>query len=572
MEIAPAILRMHPELDSQQREVIAHADGPLLVIAGPGSGKTLCVLLKAVNLLLSGRAAPEELVLCTFGRDAAHQLRCRFAASAQACRTLGQLSRVCITTIHGLCHRVLALHAGAAGLSPGYGLLNEEDQLLLLHQEYGQVFGPDRDALAGRGWRDELHTVIEAARYFDRICDEMIATEVLKGSQQPFGAALGRCLQRYRNLLRERNLVDFAHLQVWAEQVLRHDTIAAEQGGTIRHLMVDEGQDTSRVQLSVLSRLAGANGNIVVVGDDDQSIYRFRGGRVANLLEFPDRFTGCRVLKLTTNYRSHGGITAATGRWIETAAQWGVGGQAFRYAKSIRAHAPEAHADYPAVISVRAEDSADEARQLAELLRFLRRNGVIDGYSGTALLLHSVRDGMSVPYLDAFESAGIPARCEPAGHGPSSANDEVVITTIHQAKGMEWDVVIAGSLTEPDMETDRVGRDLAEYIESRSGEPAGRRGDFDRARLHYVAFTRARRLLVLTSSGEPHQRFRSIWNRAARWPDVDRKALARQRFGPASVRRRGQTANIERLDRMVIRLVPPGRIWSDGKSHHLSRD
>ena len=572
MEIAPAIFRMHPELDSQQREVIAHADGPLLVIAGPGSGKTLCIQLRAVNLLLSGRAAPEELVLCTFGRDAAYQLRCRFAASAQACRTPGQFSRVCITTIHGLCHRVLALHAGAAGLSPGYGLLNEEDQLLLLHREYGPIFGPDRDALADRGWRDGVRTAVEAARYFDRICDEMITTEVLEASRQPFSAALGRCLRRYRNLLLKRNLVDFAHLQVWAEQVLRDDAIAAEQGGAIRHLMVDEGQDTSRVQLCVLSRLASSNGNIVVVGDDDQSIYRFRGGRVANLMEFPDRFPGCRVLKLTTNYRSHRGITAATARWMDTAAQWEVDGQAFRYAKSITAHGLEAHADYPAVLSVRAEDSTDEARQLAELLRFLRRNGVIDGYSGTALLLHSVRDGVSVPYLDAFESAGIPARCEPAGHGPSSANDEVVITTIHQAKGRQWDVVIAGSLTEPDMETDRVGRDLADYIESRSGEPVQLIGDFDRARLHYVAFSRARRLLVLTSSGEPHQRFRSIWNRAARWPDVDREALAHQRFGSASVQQCRQTANIERLDRMVVRLVQPGRVWSDGKSHHLSRD
>ena len=205
------------------------------------------------------------------------------------------------------------------------------------------------------------------------------------------------------------------------------------------------------------------------MGDDDQSIYRFRGGVWRTCWSSPtgSPAAGCSSSPPLTAPTA--GITAATGRWIETAAQWGVDGQAFRYAKSIRAHAPEAHPDYPAVISVRAADSTDEAGQLAELLRFLRRKGVIDGYSGTALLLHSVRDGVSVPDLDAFESTGIPARCEPAGHGPSSANDEVVITTIHQAKGMEWDVVIAGSLTEPDMETDRVGRNLAEYIESRSG-------------------------------------------------------------------------------------------------------
>ena len=438
MDIAPVILRLYPQLDSRQQEVVSHSHGPLLVVAGPGSGKTLCIELRAINLLLSGQIAPEELVLCTFGRDAANQLRHRFAVSAKTCRVLGELSRVRITTIHGLCHRVLTSHAEMVGLSPGYSLLNEEDQLLFLHQEYDAIFGPDRDALTGQGWRNGVHTVTEAARHFDRICDEMIAIDVLEGSQQPFSAALGRCLWRYRDLLRERDLVDFAHLQVWAEQVLRHDVIATEQGEGIRHLMVDEGQDTSRIQLHVLSRLASTHGNIVVVGDDDQSIYRFRGGRVANLLEFPGRFTGCRVLKLTTNYRSHRGITAAAGRWIDTAAQWEVDGQAFRYAKSITAHAPEAHPDYPAVMSVQAADSVDGARQLAELLRFLKKNGVIDGYSGIALLLHSVKEGVISPYLDAFESADIPARCEPAGHGPSSANDEVVITTIHQSKGKEW--------------------------------------------------------------------------------------------------------------------------------------
>ena len=88
--------------------------------------------------------------------------------------------------------------------------------------------------------------------------------------------------------------------------------------------MVDEFQDTSRVQMHILERLAGVNGNIVAVGDDDQSIYRFRGASVANLLEFPQRFPGCRVAKLTTNYRSHPDIVAAVGRWMNSTAPLGT--------------------------------------------------------------------------------------------------------------------------------------------------------------------------------------------------------------------------------------------------------
>ena len=174
MDITPIILRLHPELDAQQREVIGHGSGPMLVIAGPGSGKTNVIQLRAVNLLLTGQAAPEELVLCTFGRNAARQLQQRFTETASACGITGDPSRVSISTIHSLCHRLLSPHCGEVGLRPGYRVLNEEEQRLLLHQEFDSVFGPDWDILARRGWRDGSHTSAEAARFFDRICDEMM--------------------------------------------------------------------------------------------------------------------------------------------------------------------------------------------------------------------------------------------------------------------------------------------------------------------------------------------------------------------------------------------------------------
>ena len=559
MEIAPAINRLHPELDSRQREVIAHEEGPLLVIAGPGAGKTHSVALRAVNLLLEGHCPPGELVICTFGRDTALELRRRFVQAAVACRVGGGLSRVRVSTIHGLCRRILAAHPGAAGLRPGHRVLDEQEQRLLLQQEYHLVLGPDRDILTRRGWREGAHGATEAARYMDRICDELIAPGMLAGSERPFLAALGRSCRRYRQLLRDRNLVDFAHLQVWAERVLRDGDSAAGAPDAMRHLMVDEFQDTSRVQMLILQRLAAAHGNVVVVGDDDQSIYRFRGASVANLLDFPGRFPGCRVLGLTVNYRSHRDIVSGCGRWMDAAADWtgpGGVGRPLRYAKDIVPHAPETHAEYPAVMSIQGQDPRDEAGQLADLLRFLRDNGAITGYGQAALLLHSVKDSVSGPYLDGLERAGIGVRCEPAGHDRVPAGGELLVTTIHQAKGREWEVVIVGSLTGPEMATDRTGRDLADYGVY-SGEPEDLIGEFDRARQHYTAFTRARCLLVLTASGEPQARFASIWDGAARWPDVDRESLARQRFGVAGAAPRW-TVDIAHLDRLVVRVMPSG--------------
>ena len=554
MDIAPAILRLKPRPDASQQQVIGHTEGPMLVIAGPGSGKTGSIQLRAVNLLLTGRTNSGELVLCTFGRDAARQLQRRFTSSALACGAPGDFSRVNVTTIHSLCHRLLKPHTAMVGLRPGYRVLDDGEQRLLLREESDAVFGPDWDTLSRRGWHGGVQTVDEAAKYIDRICDELIDPEDLVQSERPFIAALGRCCLRYRRLLLHYNAVDFAHLQVWAHRVMQDDRVAAAARVAVRHLMVDEFQDTSRVQMRILERLAGVNGNIVAVGDDDQSIYRFRGASVANLLEFPHRFPGCRVAKLTTNYRCHRDIVAAAGRWMNSVARWQSDGRSFRYTKDIVPHEPGNHPDYPAVISVQGQEPGDEVAQLAGLLRFLKNHGVIAGFGQVALLLHSVKDAVSGPYLDGLEQAGVPVRCEPAGHIYTHADNEVLVTTIHQAKGREWDVVMAGSLNGRDLETDRVGGALAEYIEGCAGEPAESAGEFDRARRHYVAFTRAKHLLVLTASGEPHARFNDIWAGAARWPDIDRDALALQQFGAAQKATSPDVIEIEHLDRLVLRL------------------
>ena len=133
-----------------------------------------------------------------------------------------------------------------------------------------------------------------------------------------------------------------------------------------------------------------------------------------------------------------------------------------------------------------------------------------------ALLLHSVKGPSAVGYLDAFERAGVPVNRVPSGSRgsrPAAANRALTVTTIHQAKGREWDVVIVGSLGHDNAGTDPVDRELASYCMRPAFEPAGRIADFDHARQHYVAFSRPKRLLVLTASGEVHHRFKDAWER-----------------------------------------------------------
>ena len=210
----------------------------------------------------------------------------------------------------------------------------------------------------------------------------------------------------------------------------------------------------------------------------------------------------------------------------------------------------------------------EEGAQLAELLRFLKRKRVIAEYGQAALLLHSVRGKAASGYLDALERAGIPVNRRPSGSEGRRAADRpraLTVTTVHQAKGREWDVVIVGSLDYCNPDGDPVGRELQHYCLRPAFEPTDRTSDFDHARQHYVAFSRPRGLLVLTSGGPVHPRLEDAWDRLPRWDSMDRGALARQRFKPAEQPGKTErspcpvpaTPSLRRLDVWVGRAASP---------------
>ena len=561
--VAPVILSLYPQLDAGQLELIGSLDGPTLGIAGPGAGKTLTLALRAANILLLGRAEPGELLLCTYNADAAGELRQRFDAVAAAADYGVSAGRTRVCTIHSLCARLLAEHPERVGLRRGFHLLDNDQQSNLLLQRFDDVFGPDLVELEGRGWRRPPAVVKIALKYFERVCDEVINPRDLTRSRSSFIAAVGRCYRRYVRLLLDENAADFAHLQAWADLLLDDDDVASEIAGGVRYVMCDEYQDTSHVQERILRRLSEAHGNLCVVGDEDQSLYRFRGATVRNILGFAKRFPDCRVVELTVNYRSHPDIVSAYDGWMGSA-DWSnpdPAGAPFRYAKTIVPHDPSGYDDYPAVIAIDGEGPDDEGEQLGALLRFLKGCGMIVDYDRVALLLHSVQHEVSESYLHALNGVGIPARCVPAGtgrrmRGRRRSREAVTVTTIHQSKGREWPVVIVGSLDFHNPNVDPVGRSLSSYFLQSDAEPARRIAAFDHMRQHYVAFSRAERLLVLTAGGPVHQRFGDIWNGARRWRELCRNdidALARQRFEPRE--RAPVRETLPRTGRLTLRMT-----------------
>ena len=410
MTISDAILNQHPGLDDQQLAVISHDTGPALVLAGPGSGKTACLCLRALNLLLLGRSTPRNLLLCTFTRSAALEMRQRLSAGAQAAGYSEDLSGVRVTTIHSLCHQILANLGARVGMNPPGRVLNAGEQLDLLRANFDVIFAPDQDIFVHHGWSDPERIANEARRFFDRIADELINPQDLIASGQPFQEALGRCNQRYLRLLEQKGLIDFAGLQTKAHRVLEDPRAAARYGGAIRHLLVDEYQDTNRAQQRILFRLAEAHRNICVVGDEDQLIYAFRGANPYGFEEFRKHFPDADTFELTGNYRSHRDVIAACNSWVGSF-DWshpGRGQMPFRQPKSIMPRAIHADDNHPGVVSVTGVNHGDEAVRLADLLLRLKGQGFIRSYDEVAILLPSVRGRYSDLYFDALRYSNIP--------------------------------------------------------------------------------------------------------------------------------------------------------------------
>jgi len=669
----------------RSRPLSAIAQGRCWSLPGPGSGKTFSLVLRAMNLLLLGKATPRELIVCTFTEKAAFELRDRIGAAARRVGYTGDLSELQVCTIHGLCNRLLMTYRHRTPLGNDYETLDELTQLLFIFEHFAKIVGSPIDGRYLHKWTTRWTAIKGVRGYFDKITEELVDPERLLHAAAPFLRCLGAAYNAYRDALYSTNRLDFAHQQRLAYGLLLDPNTAASITRGVKYVMVDEYQDTNCIQEQLLLKLTEATHNLCVVGDEDQSLYRFRGATVRNILEFTTRVPGCAVVKLTTNYRSHRRIVAAYDRWMASADWSNPRGQPFRYDKTIQPDPNAAYPDYPAIFSIWGSHEHDEAERFADLVAFLKQSAVIADYSQVALLLHSVRQEYSGPYLTALQAKGIPAFCprartyfdndevrlmvacfavlfgyygEGQGHGSAGADlahyvdagimelgrcysgthplaaalrdfiaaiagltegqtldlrpadyfyrllalepfaglvknenrarnlailsqllntfqnyyhytvvtyrnrealrwhlfnsflhllyaggmneyedpdqpfpkGHVQVMTIHQAKGLEFPVVVVGSLDKQLSTPKSIDRDLLPYYQRPPFEPDSRITAFDRMRLHYVAFSRPEKVLVLTSHTQPKDYFAPIWQGLPQWPYVQQDLLAAQRF------------------------------------------
>lgn len=417
----------------KQREAILHAEGPLYLTAGPGSGKTSVLVWRTLNLIVFHEVSPTEIFLGTFTEKGAHQLRERLrgllAMATERTNRPYDISRMAIGTIHSICHALLLDRR----LSP-VGVRPRAPILLDQFAQYQFVYATrnwDRLVEAGelganansqivqffenRPSTSRHRAVSNAIAFFNRLSEESVDPGA-KRPREPMVKTMLKMYAAYRELLVEdpdRPRTDLSLLQSHAHTRVSE---AAKGDRIFRHVIVDEYQDTNAIQEKIYFRLAGHSKNLCVVGDDDQALYRFRGATVDNFLAFPERCqellkVGPTTIPLVTNYRSRKTIVDFYNRFMGEFG-WKVRGRTFRVDKTIEACSTDAR---PAVFTADPASPTAVAAEVSEAVKELLDSKRVKDPNEIAFLFPSLTAACVGEMKDALEARGLKVYAPRAG-------------------------------------------------------------------------------------------------------------------------------------------------------------
>lgn len=336
------------QLNPEQGEAVSTTEGPVLVLAGAGTGKTRVITFRIAYMLSKGIPA-ESILGMTFTNKAAREMKERLAQLVSP----KLAERVTLGTFHSFCGKLLRKEIKRLGYMPNFTIADESDQLGIFKQAAGEAgCGSDFPFSAAfnimSGWKNRLVSPREARN----------------SAENQFEVMAGAAYEKYQELLELQNLVDFDDMLMLTYRIFKeYPEVLKKYQERYRYLMVDEYQDTNGAQFTLVKMLAGESCNLCVVGDDDQSIYSWRGADVGNILDFPDLFPGTKVVKLEQNYRSCSAILDAANAVISQ------GGDSRRHTKKLWSALGQGKV--PEIITL--DNGESEADFIARLIEQLRR-------------------------------------------------------------------------------------------------------------------------------------------------------------------------------------------------------
>ena len=398
------------DIDPKKKEIIEHVDGPLLVIAGPGAGKTMAIVERVVNLIARHQVAPENILVSTFTEKAAAELVSRISDRMVEEGLKVSLNEMYIGTMHSIFLRVLKDYAEFTRLKKNYKTFDDFDQKYAVYRNLYKRFKPlpNLDLVAPE--QSNWSKADSICRFVNKVREEAIDAETLLAGHEPEIVALGEVYRAYQQILVEENAIDFSAIQSEMLSLIdANPQVLKELQEKFTYLIIDEYQDTNTIQERILLKLCGKRANICVVGDEDQSIYRFRGASVRNILQFAANFPRgrCKTVVLDTNYRSHPDIVDFYNQWM-TACDWKDGKKRFRFDKTIRPRTGKTFDACPTVVTLNGEDDEDWGDQLIDFIRRLQKEKVVTDLNQIAFLFHSVRNKDVIALTERLEASGIP--------------------------------------------------------------------------------------------------------------------------------------------------------------------
>ena len=367
------------DLNPPQREAVLAGDGPLLVLAGAGSGKTRVIAHRIAHLIGVRGVHPRHVLAVTFTNKAAGEM----ARRVDLLLAPTGLRSPLIATFHSACVRILRAHGEAIGLPRHFTIYDEDDRVALV-----------KECMKEGELADRTFTPSSAAHRISYLKNQMTGVQdALRDARGPWEQKAALVYSRYEKRLRETGAVDFDDLLLLVVKLFRESSeTLAWYRGLWKHVLVDEYQDTNRAQYRIIRLLTDEHRNIWVVGDGDQSIYKFRGADVHNILDFERDYPGTRVVKLEQNYRSTKSILSVADAVIANNQQ--------RKERTLWTENP---AGEPAAV-YRGWDEHEEANFVAQTILKTRAGGV--GWDGIAVFYRT--NAQSRVLEDALRRARIP--------------------------------------------------------------------------------------------------------------------------------------------------------------------
>ncbi len=364
------------QLNEEQIKPVLQTEGAVLVLAGAGSGKTR-VLTSRIAYLVEEKGVPADAILAiTFTNKAANEMKERLSK-------IVDISRSWVCTIHSMCVRILRMYATEAGISPNFSIYSETERNNIVKKSFQECDYEDEKLFKNIKWHIANAKMLGFApeRYAEECAGEREIDDIVK------------VYARYQKHLRENNALDFDDLLNETRNLLSKNKEAREYlGGRFRYILVDEFQDTNAVQYEIVSLLARVHGNLFAVGDDDQSIYGWRGAKIENILHFEKDFKGAKVFKLERNYRSTKNILKLANTVIRNNGN--------RKDKTLWTENDEGA---PAKVH-EADEESGEARYIAHTIAGLLRQGY--RYSDFAVLMRL--NALTRSFEQEFTGDGIP--------------------------------------------------------------------------------------------------------------------------------------------------------------------